>query len=441
MTPPSILILEDDLTFSLMLTTWLKKKGFDVTACSSLSDAKKKLEKEKYDLLLSDFRLPDGTGLDFLSWANGKKLHLPFIMMTSYADIPTAVQAIKSGATDYITKPLNPENLLIKINEALSFGQEKQDAEQFNAAQSPDWLEGQSMAARQLFQHVRLVAPTNMSVLITGSSGTGKEFVARRIHELSNRSAYPFVALDCGALSKELAVSEFFGHVKGAFTGAVADKQGAFVTAKGGTVFLDEIGNLSYEVQIQLLRAIQERKIKPLGSSEEIKVDVRFIAATNEDLTESMIQGGFREDLFHRINEFTIRVPDLHERDEDILLFANHFLDLANKELDKHVIGFDKETISLFRMYAWPGNLRQMKNTIRYATLIAASPYITLHDLPEEITESKVAATIPLKDAESECARIKKALQQVNNNKSRAAQLLGIDRKTLYNKLKLYKIE
>ena len=456
---PSVLIIEDDLTFSLMLTTWLGKKGFEVSAVSSVAEARRRLASATYDLVISDLRLPDGDGIDLLKWLKDNYPSVPLIMMTSYAEIQTAVQAMKLGAADYIAKPLNPEDLLTKIREIVGPAEDgmpagseegrktasrKKNGES-QAAPSPVaelYMEGQSEAARQLYAHVRLVAPTGMSVLITGASGTGKEYIARRIHQESNRSKAPFVAVDCGAIPKELAASEFFGHVKGSFTGAIENKTGAFVAAEGGTIFLDEIGNLSYEVQVQHLRALQERRVKPVGSNREIPIDVRVVSATNENLRLAIEKGEFREDLYHRINEFTIRIPDLKERKEDLLLFANHFLDLANSELNKDIIGFDKDTIRLFRSYAWPGNLRQMKNVVKYATLLATGRYITSRELPEELTEAADAAVcIPLKDESHERELIRKALQEAGGNKTRAAQLLGIDRKTLYNKLKLYQLD
>lgn len=437
----SILIVEDDITFSLMLTTWLGKKGFVVRSSSSVSDAKRRLGEEAFDLVISDLRLPDSDGIDLLKWLKSTHPSLPLIMMTSYAEIQTAVQAMKLGAADYIAKPLNPDELLGKIKELVRV-EEKAPA-RVPVPSAPDlYIEGQSQAARQLYEHVRLVAPTDMSVLVTGASGTGKEYIARRIHEQSNRSKAPFVAVDCGAIPKELAASEFFGHVKGSFTGAIENKTGAFVAAQGGTIFLDEIGNLTYEVQVQLLRALQERKVKPIGSNQEIAINVRLISATNENLRQAIEKGDFREDLYHRINEFTIRIPDLKERKEDLLLFANHFLDLANSELQKDIIGFDNDTMQLFQSYSWPGNLRQMKNVIKYATLLATGRYITRKELPEELTENLPSHTnIQLKNVEHERDLIRKALQECGNNKTRAAQLLGIDRKTLYNKLKIYQLD
>ena len=437
----SILIVEDDITFSLMLTTWLGKKGFVVRSSSSVSDAKRRLGEEAFDLVISDLRLPDSDGIDLLKWLKNTHPSLPLIMMTSYAEIQTAVQAMKLGAADYIAKPLNPDELLGKIKELVHV--EEKAPTRVPVSSAPDlYIEGQSQAARQLYEHVRLVAPTDMSVLVTGASGTGKEYIARRIHEQSNRSKAPFVAVDCGAIPKELSASEFFGHVKGSFTGAIENKTGAFVAAQGGTIFLDEIGNLTYEVQVQLLRALQERKVKPIGSNQEIAINVRLISATNENLRQAIEKGDFREDLYHRINEFTIRIPDLKERKEDLLLFANHFLDLANSELQKDIIGFDNDTMQLFQSYSWPGNLRQMKNVIKYATLLATGRYITRKELPEELTENLSSHTnIQLKNVEHERDLIRKALQECGNNKTRAAKLLGIDRKTLYNKLKIYQLD
>jgi len=437
----SILIVEDDITFSLMLTTWLGKKGFVVRSSSSVSDAKRRLGEEAFDLVISDLRLPDSDGIDLLKWLKNTHPSLPLIMMTSYAEIQTAVQAMKLGAADYIAKPLNPDELLGKIKELVHV--EEKAPTRVPVSSAPDlYIEGQSQAARQLYEHVRLVAPTDMSVLVTGASGTGKEYIARRIHEQSNRSKAPFVAVDCGAIPKELSASEFFGHVKGSFTGAIENKTGAFAAAQGGTIFLDEIGNLTYEVQVQLLRALQERKVKPIGSNQEIAINVRLISATNENLRQAIEKGDFREDLYHRINEFTIRIPDLKERKEDLLLFANHFLDLANSELQKDIIGFDNDTMQLFQSYSWPGNLRQMKNVIKYATLLATGRYITRKELPEELTENLSSHTnIQLKNVEHERDLIRKALQECGNNKTRAAQLLGIDRKTLYNKLKIYQLD
>lgn len=443
----SILIVEDDITFGMMLKTWLGKKGFTVSSASTVARAKKHLETEPTDLVLSDLRLPDKDGIHLLSWLREEGKRLPFIIITGYADIPSAVQAMKMGAQDYIAKPVNPEELLKKINEALETGKDPasvpaKEKEKFQQAPDAHFLEGESDAARQLYNYVNLVAPTNMSVLINGASGTGKEYVAHRIHQLSKRSSHPFIAVDCGSVPKELAASEFFGHVKGAFTGALQDKIGAFVAADGGTLFLDEVGNLGYETQIQLLRALQERKIRPVGSTQETQVDIRLITATNENLEHLIQKGTFREDLYHRLNEFTIHMPALKDRQEDILLFANFFLDQANRELEKRLIGFDEAASQALYQYYWPGNLRQMKNTIKRATLLATGNLITLTELGYEITaEQSQHREISLRNEKTEREYILEALRQTGNNKSKAAALLKIDRKTLYNKMKLYRIE
>ncbi len=446
---PSILIVEDDLTFSTMLKTWLGKKGFEVETASTQAKARKQLGTRDFDLILSDLRLPDKDGMDLLSWLREQQNEVPFIIMTSYAEIQSAVRAMKEGATDYISKPIQPDELLKKIKEAIQPEKPSASSEKKkNVSQTThSFLEGESEEARKLYNYVSLVAPTQMSVLINGASGTGKEYVAHRIHQLSKRADKPFIAIDCGSIPKDLAASEFFGHVKGSFTGALNDKVGAFEEANGGTLFLDEIGNLSYEVQVQLLRALQERRIRRIGSTKEIEVDVRLISATNENLKEAIAKGNFREDLYHRINEFTLQMPALKDRPEDILLFANFFLDQANRELDRSLIGFDAEASEALQRYSWPGNLRQLKNIVKRATLLAQGEFITVKDLGEEIHESKEAGnvlepegTFMLHDEETEKHRIIKALQQTGNNKSKAAALLGIDRKTLYNKLKLYQI-
>lgn len=436
-----ILIVEDDTTFAVMLQTWLSKKKFSVASVSGIAAAKKTLIESSVDLVLCDLRLPDGDGIDLLEWVSNRNVNVPLIVMTSYAAIPSAVQAMKLGARDYISKPVNPEDLLQKINEVFNAGVKtgKQIPVSESVPEETNYLEGQSEAARQLYTYVKLVAPTSMSVLINGASGTGKEYVAKRIHQLSKRSEKPFVAIDCGAIPKELAASEFFGHKKGSFTGAIEDKVGAFIEADGGTIFLDEIGNLSYDVQVQLLRVLQERRVKPIGTTTEVKVDVRLIAATNEDLKAAIKSGVFREDLYHRINEFTIYMPHLCERGEDIPLFANFFLDQANRELEKPVPGFLPEAMERISQYTWPGNLREMRNTVMRAALLAQGNPIRVEHLGIDMNIDKPINI--LHDPDSERTKIVSALQKCSGNKSKAAAMLGIDRKTLYNKLKLYQIE
>lgn len=442
-----ILIVEDDLTFATMLRTWLGKKGFQVETASRVAGAVKLLlaSEAVFDLILSDMRLPDHDGLFLLEWLHKHDMDVPFIVMTSYAEVQNAVQAMKSGACDYIAKPLQPDILLQKINDALAPRKGQAGGGAPAAQPTETFLEGTSEAARRLYDYVGLVAPTPMSVLILGASGTGKEYVARRIHSQSRRAAGPFVAIDCGAVPKDVAASEFFGHVKGAFTGAVGDKRGAFVEADGGTLFLDEVGNLSYDVQVQLLRAIQEHRVRPVGSVKEVEVDIRLVCATNENLAEAVAEGTFREDLYHRVNEFTIQMPELRERGEDLFLFADFFLRQANAELDRKLAGFSPEATAMLARHTWPGNLRELKNVVKRAALLARTEYIGPDDLAPALTpapsRNATPQVRPLHDAGSEAEQIVNALRATGGNKSKAAQMLGIDRKTLYNKLEKYGID
>ena len=446
---PHILIVEDDLTFATMMQTWLRKKGFDVDRVSSVSAAARQLtDTPNFDLILSDLRLPDHDGLFLLEWMRKHNLRIPFIVMTSYAEVQNAVLAMKTGASDYIAKPVQPDILLQKIRDALSTPEPAPTPQpatpapeakaQEPTADVPRYIEGKSEASRQLYEYVGLVAPTPMSVLILGASGTGKEYVARRIHELSPRRDKPFFALDCGAIPKEVAASEFFGYVKGTFTGATTDKTGAFVEANGGTLFLDEVGNLSYDVQVQLLRALQERKVRPLGGAHEIDVDIRLVCATNGDLASLMADGQFREDLYHRINEFTIYMPELKDRGTDIFLFADLFIKHANADLGRDVIGIDDKASERIASYAWPGNLRELNNVMRRSTLLAKGKHIGLSELERSMAPSTPTEPLALHDELTEQQRIEAALRATGGNKSKAAQLLAVDRKTLYNKMKRY---
>lgn len=456
-----ILIVEDDLAFGTMLQTWLKKKGFDVEKVTNVGAAARWLTEggaDSVNLILSDLRLPDHDGLFLLTWMRKRNIAVPFIVMTHYAEVQNAVLAMKSGAADYIAKPVQPDILLQKINDALqaasaatpvsqpvSVASAPVSASSTNAAASyttanasasvPKYLEGRSEASRQLYDYVRLVAPTPMSVLILGASGTGKEYVARRIHELSARKGKPFFALDCGAIPKDVAASEFFGHKKGAFTGADADKRGAFEVANGGTLFLDEVGNLSYDVQVQLLRALQERRIRPVGGDRELKVDIRLVCATNENLEQAVAEGRFREDLYHRINEFTIYMPQLRERGNDIFLFADLFIRQANAELQRQVDGLDAAAAELLVQHSWPGNLRELNNVMKRAVLLARGRQITAAELQQAMGPVRQNAVPTLHDEADERQRIEEALRQTGGNKAKAARLLGIDRKTIYNKM------
>lgn len=437
----SVLIIEDDSTFAQIIEGFLTKKNFEVTTVSNVAKALKLIAHEDFQLLLIDYRLPDGTGIEVLNHRREIGLTVPAIIMTSFNDVRTAVKSIQLGASDYITKPINPDELLMVIDNAL----QKKAPQKTNES---NFIRGSSDVANRLYQHIDLVAETDMSVVIQGESGTGKEFAARTLHQQSKRKNKPFIAIDCGALSKDLAASELFGHVKGAFTGAVTDKKGSFEAANGGTIFLDEIGNLSYEVQVKLLRALQERVIQPLGSNKQIPVDVRIITATNDDLANSMKNGEFREDLYHRLNEFKIQLPPLRERGVDLELFIALFIKLSNEELNRNVQELDKETKHLLLKYDWPGNLRELRNVIKRMVLLTAGSIATADSLPDEM-KIAVANEIPLDNPSdlkavnesNEKALITEALIKVKYNKSKAAKLLNIDRKTLYSKMERYGID
>ncbi|SDK70719.1 two-component system, NtrC family, response regulator HydG [Pedobacter sp. ok626] len=439
-----ILIIEDDSTFSQVLEGFLTKHGYEPYVVNDVKKAFKITDQQNFDLLLIDYRLPDGTGLDVLSHVLEKGAPQPAIIMTSFNDVRTAVKSIQLGAFDYITKPVNPDELLMLIKNALG---KKANTKSDKSVEHADAIKGKSTIADKLYEHINLVAPTDMSVIIQGESGTGKEYAARALHTQSKRSNKPFVAIDCGALSKDLAASELFGHAKGAFTGALTDKKGQFEAAEGGTLFLDEVGNLSYEVQVKMLRALQERTIQPLGSTKSIKVDVRIITATNDDLKTSVANGSFREDLYHRLNEFKIQLPALRDRDKDIELFIAHFIKLSNQELDRNVQNISAEAKALLLQYDWPGNLRELKNVIKRMVLLTPNETAELESLPEEMTiainQAPRTNSTDLKAINelNEKAMIIETLIKVKYNKSKAAKLLNIDRKTLYSKMERYDIE
>lgn len=456
---PKVLIIDDDVAFCSLLKTFLRKNNFETEEQHTGKEGIRAVYENNFDIVLIDFRLPDLDGLDLLKNIKKKYFHMPVIIMTNYANIKTAVKAMQLGAFEYVTKPINPDEILLSISSALEAAKEKQEDKQ-NAApgkrggtKTLSFVQGKSSSAHHVQKHIGLVAPTNLSVIVQGESGTGKEYVSRMIHQQSVRRNKPFVALDCGALSEELAGSELFGHVRGAFTGAMHDKAGEFQAANGGTLFLDEIGNLSYEIQIKLLRAIQERVIRQIGSNKDIPVDVRLIVATNEDLGEAVKKGDFREDLYHRLNEFQIKVPALRERPEDIPIFAEHFLDLANQELNKDIQGFEPEVMEKFQCYNWPGNIRELKNVIKRAVLLSTSDWVVIDSLPPEIvtpiTQSIMQQSASGKDEadlkvvkhKTEKAIIEETLIKVKFNKTLAAKVLNIDRKTLYNKIRRYNLD
>lgn len=440
-----ILIVDDDVAFGVMLKTWFERNGWEVALASTLEQAVVVSNATHFDLILSDLRLPDGDGIMLLTSLREKKIMTPFIIMTGYADVQTAVNAIKLGAFDYLKKPIIPEMLEEKIEMVLKHDTEeaKQEKKTKLEGENPTVVKGGSAVIQRVYTHVALVAPTKMSVLVLGESGTGKEYIARMIHEQSGRRDKPFIAVDCGSLSMELAPSELFGHKKGSFTSAIADKKGVFEEASGGTVFLDEVGNLPYEVQKQLLRALQEQKVRPVGSAQDVSVDVRIIAATNEDLETAINEGRFRQDLYHRINEFSIEVPPLRERIDDLEEFAYHFLAQANEELGKDVKHISGKAMELLKQHRWDGNLRELRNVMRRATLFAENQEITEDNLP--ILASRIQRTQEKEDMAlqpgDEKEQIIAALRKARGNKTVASKLLQIDRKTLYNKMHLYGIE
>lgn len=452
-----VLIVEDDVSFGNMLSKWFKRNGFGVKLCGGVEAAKAAFAEKGFNIILADLRLPDGDGIELLMWLNENKNRAPVIIMTGYGEIQTAVSAIKLGAFDFLEKPINPSVFEKKIEAALNEKQIEKDREvkavPANGSkksvdctkESRGIVEGNSLLSQQMYSYIRTVAPTNMSVMIIGESGTGKEHVARMIHELSARADKPFVAVDCGALSMELAPSELFGHKKGAFTSAIEDKAGFFVEANGGTLFLDEIGNLPYGVQRQLLRSLQEKQVRRVGTSNHIDVDVRIISATNENLEKAFEAGNFREDLYHRLNEFEIDLPPLRNRKEDIRLFAEHFIAEANEELDKNILHISEGVLEALEEYSWPGNLRELRNVIRRASLFVSDDVMDVNALPllknpdVKMEDTSSSITLPISE-EEEKEKILLALEKTSGNKSKAARLLNVDRKTLYNKLKRYNL-
>jgi two-component system response regulator HydG len=466
-----ILIIDDDLDMCTLLSRFLNKKGYDAEVAHSASKGIAKVTESNYDIVLCDFRLGDKDGKDVLLKIKEISPETIVIIITGYSDIKTAVDVIKLGAFDYITKPLVPDEVISVIEKALAAPVDDhvtpsvstpatKNKKSYVVSANKEFLVGQDGETAHLYKQIEIVAGTNYSIILYGESGTGKEVIAKTIHEYSNRRDKPFIAMDCGTLSKELAGSELFGHVKGAFTGAIVDKEGHFELANGGTLFLDEVANLSLEIQAALLRVIQERKYKRVGGTKEMDVDVRIIVASNENLQESYRKGKFREDLYHRFNEFSINLPPLRKRKGDIPLFADFFLDKTNKELGKNIEGYEDDVLEMFVNYSWPGNLREFRNVVRRAVLLTPSGKINSNVLPWEITnsyaqpeesdrksESHNTATettpprdLDLKDAaaKAEYDTIMNVLKDVNFNKTKAAEILKIDRKTLYNKIKIY---
>jgi len=451
-----ILIIDDDSFICEILKKHLKNRKYQVETAYSAKSAFQIFKGSAIDLVLCDFRLPDSSGLEVLQKVRAMNADIPVIIMTAYADVRMAVKLMKMGADDYITKPIQQEELMGLIEKLLKKPktQERVESKSKPSFTNGDFIVGNSPRIKQVVELAKKVAPTNMSVIIEGETGTGKEYIARFIHENSLRSGKPFVAIDCGAIPKDIANSELFGHVKGSFTGAVTDKEGVFQKADGGTLFLDEIGNLTYEIQLKLLRAIQEREVSRLGDDKSRKIDIRIIAATNEQLASDVQEGTFREDLYHRINEFKLSLPPIRERGNDVLVFVDSFMKQANTELGRSIIGLDKDAEQIFLNYPWHGNLRELKNVVKRSVLLASGDLIDKTCLPVEIVfpekEELAVAEVTvnrsdsmLKNASSEIEKqlIMRTIQEAGYNKSKAARILNIDRKTLYNKMKLYDID
>ncbi len=454
-----ILIIDDDTFICEILKKHLQNNKYAAEIAYNGKSGLNLFQKNNFDLVLCDFRLPDTSGLEIMQKIRTIKQHIPVIIMTAYADVRMAVKLMKMGASDYITKPIQQEELLALIKKLVSENKQTESKKNNNGIYTNgDFIIGESPKIQHVIRLARKVAPTDMSVIITGETGIGKEYIARFIHENSNRKDKPFIAIDCGAIPKDLANSELFGHIKGSFTGAIADKLGVFQKADGGTLFLDEIGNLSYDVQLKLLRAIQERVVTRLGDDKHKKIDIRIIAATNEDLISEVRENNFREDLYHRLNEFKIELPPLRERPEDLKVFMNHFIDMANADLSRNITGMLPEAEAILLNYPWHGNLRELKNVLKRAVLMAEGEKIDTSCFPYEIiypdsnsdnniTHAQIQPEIKtdsmLKHASSEIEKklIIQTIQEAGYNKSKAAKILNIDRKTLYNKIKLYDIK
>ena len=429
-----IIILEDNTLFAEIVCRWLQREGWKTETVTNISRAKKLMEKADFDdIVLADLRLPDGESTALLEWMRKNGMEQPFIVMTDYADVHTAVSAMKLGSADYIQKKLLEDKLMPTINGIV----QKQMAAKAVLSSVPIF-QRDSAAFRQIKERIRLVAPTDMSVLILGENGTGKEHIAQRIHTKSKRADKPFVSVDCGSISPSLAQSAFFGHIKGAFTGADTNKIGYFQEANGGTLFLDEVGNLPYEIQQMLLRVIQERKYRPVGAKEDRNCNVRIVAATNEDLVKAVLEKRFRQDLLYRLQDFTITLPPLRNCQEDIMPLAEFFREQSNKTLDKAVKGFDSSAKKSLLLHPWSGNVRELKQKIQTAVLLCEGNNITEDDLELYVEQDASPVCYSLKDVQQEKERIRQALEQCGGNKKSAAKLLKIGRTTLYAKIKEY---
>lgn len=456
-TSETILIANKHIDTSSVLEKFLTKKNYKTARVSKGKDCLDWLKKNRAKLIISANELGDMKGLDLLEEVKNLYPDVQVIFTAENGNIREATKACRSGAYDYISTPFIPDEVLATIEQALhknGFNGKHKNGYGYNH-RAEKFVEGESFQFQTIKKNIDLVARTDISVIITGETGTGKEYVAREIHRLSHKNAGPFKAVDCGTLTNELAGSELFGHIKGAFTGAIEDKKGCFELANNGTLFLDEIGNLSSENQIKLLRVLQDREVTKLGASKGVTVNVRVLTASNEDLKEMVDKGTFRKDLYYRLNEFEIHVPPLRERPTDIRVFSGHFLNQANKQLNKKAEGFSSEAMDRFESYNWPGNLRELKNVIRRIVLCCDSFKIQVHDLPDHIkkeSDSGFSSIVNVKfnngmpDSlnalveEVEQLTIIKILEKTGYNKAETSRILNIDRKTLYNKMKAYNI-
>lgn len=428
------MIVEDNIGLSQMQKDWFAQAGYDAVTAMNEPTARSLIRQTAFDLILSDVRLPEGDGISLLEWLHREKRDIPFIITTGYVSVPDVVRTIKLGAIDYLPKPVRKEHLLELAEDVFQpmVTVRKKEKELFHRT-SPKIL--------QVEKYARLVAPSEMSVMVLGANGTGKESVAQSIHQGSERRDMPFVAVNCGALPRELAASLLFGHEKGAFTGADTAKAGYFDMAKGGTLFLDEIGTMSYEIQSMLLRVLQESTYTPIGSSKERVADVRIVSATNEDLQQAIRNGRFREDLYHRLNEFEIRQPFLAECMEDIIPLAEFFRERYSRELKRETSGFSDDARCRMLAYPWPGNVRELQNRVKRAVLLSDSPLLAWQDLGVDTTVGSSKShrgKIPESD---ERERIGRSLAESGGNVSRAAESLGISRVTLYKKMRKYGLE
>ena len=419
-----VIVIEDNPIFADYVCRLLANKGFQSVSTFNCNGARKLFAKmQEDDIVLADMRLPDGDGIALLEELRKQGRNNPYIVMTDYDEVPTAVRSMKSGAEDYIPKKLIEDNLFPLL---------KTLQKRMKRYEAPVY-ERQSAAFREIDHKIKLVATTNMSVLILGESGTGKEHIAEKIHARSKRAGKPFIAVDCGLLSKELAASDLFGHEKGAFTGAESKRLGVWEEAAGSTLFLDEIGNLPLEVQQMLLRALEAKRYRPTGGSKDKKADVRIIAATNEDLQTAIAEKRFRADLYQRLKEYTLRIPPLRECREDILPLADFFLKLANEEFEKLVKGFDAEAKKRMLTYTWGGNVRELRRVVRLAVLHTEGNMVLPDTL--ELEKTPLADDISQAIEDLERQQILHALKQADGNRTLAAELLGIGRTTLYNKM------